>query len=531
MEKIKKNWPNILLIGLIVGCMFILNISTLRSPDDYSYAYTIAGQDLKIESLAELFNSGKNIYMGWTGRVIPHLLVGIFMTTSVIPLKIINTILFIFLIIYSNKFISRKSSFLSLILAFGFFVYGKMFGEKFTWISGSLNYLWTSVGLILYLYNIYGYFVENKELKKWQKIVLILSGFIVGFSHEVMSFVGGSFLGILFLTNIKKIWKKSKSDLVFLILSILLFGIGSLLTIFAHGNLVRSTLDVNTGGTYLSCLGNYKDIKGQLFITIISMVGVWIFKQKDAIKKEILYFLLPCAIATVPFSIMGYFPPRCFVPYECLIIAVASNNIQLICEELKNRKYYKKALIGISICATIAVFARMLPSTYGAIRYIFPYKIKVTKQLEKARENGEKDVVVSKFLFTDKICREHLINIDNFFLDTSSGNSPNVYSSLYYGFDCVRAISDIDYLVEIDTDNTEMVDYGILNKDTLELIAVVPASDKIVFTIPKSQLGTYVVDCRDKDLRSHVTGVRIRAVGEEIENPDLEILINQAKIK
>ena len=83
MEKIKKNWPNILLIGLIVGCMFILNISTLRSPDDYSYAYTIAGQDLKIESLAELFNSGKNIYMGWTGRVIPHLLVGIFMTTIV----------------------------------------------------------------------------------------------------------------------------------------------------------------------------------------------------------------------------------------------------------------------------------------------------------------------------------------------------------------------------------------------------------------------------------------------------------------
>ena len=155
--------------------------------------------------------------------------------------------------------------------------------------------------------------------------------------------------------------------------------------------------------------------------------------------------------------------------------------------------------------------------------------MKVTKQLEKAKENGEKDVVVSKFLFTDKICREHLINIDNFFLDTSSGNSPNVYSSLYYGFDCIRAISDIDYLIELNTDITEIVDYGILNKDTLDLIAVVPASDKIVFTIPKEQLGTYVVDCRDKDLRSHVTGVRIRGVGEEIENPDLEILINQEK--
>ena len=51
MKKIKKNWPTIVLLGLIIGCVFVLNISTLRSPDDYSYAYTIAGQDLKIESL------------------------------------------------------------------------------------------------------------------------------------------------------------------------------------------------------------------------------------------------------------------------------------------------------------------------------------------------------------------------------------------------------------------------------------------------------------------------------------------------
>lgn len=127
----------------------------------------------------------------------------------------------------------------------------------------------------------------------------------------------------------------------------------------------------------------------------------------------------------------------------------------------------------------------------------------------------------------DKIRREDLINIDNFFIDTDSNTVVNTYLSLYYGFDCIRAISDIDYFVEIETDITEPVDYGILNKDTLELISIVTASDKICFTIPKEQLGTYVVDCRDKDLRSHVKSVRIRAVGEEMQNPDLEQLINQ----
>lgn len=42
MEKIKKNWPMVLLLLAIAGCVFILNIATLLSPDDYSYATVIA---------------------------------------------------------------------------------------------------------------------------------------------------------------------------------------------------------------------------------------------------------------------------------------------------------------------------------------------------------------------------------------------------------------------------------------------------------------------------------------------------------
>lgn len=446
------------------------------------------------------------------------------MTTSTTLFKVFNTICFLLLLIFIAKFIRRKNSYLSILCAFGFLVYGKMFGEKFAWISGSLNYLWTSTALIIYLYNIYGYFVENHSLKKWQKIVLTIAGFFIGFSHEVMAFVGGSFLGILFLANIKKVWKNGKSDRIFLLFSVALFGIGSILTIVAPGNLARSTVDPTEKGTFFSCLGNYKDIKGQLIIMLVSMIAVGFLKQKELIKKEIIYFILPCIIATTPFAIMGYFTPRCFVPYEALIIIVTAANIQLIAEHFAS---YQKSLMVIACIATIIVFARMLPTTYSDVRYLLPYKLKLTNQLVEAKNNGEKDVVVSKFLFMDKIRREDLINIDNFFITTDTSSVVNTYLSLYYGFDCIRAISDIDYLVEIETDITEPVDYGILNKDTLELISIVNASDKICFTIPKEQLGTYVVDCRDKDLRSYVKSIRIRAVGEEMQNPDLEQLINQ----
>ena len=446
MEKIKKNWLIISLILSIAGCVFILNIATLYSPDDYSYANVIGGEDLKITSFSEVIQDAKYLYTNWTGRIIPHLLIGFFMTTNTFVLKILNTILFILLLLLITKFINRKTSYLSIIVAFGFFVYGKMFGEKFAWISGSLNYLWTSVALIAYLYAIYGYFVENRELKLWQKILIVISGFLIAFSHEVMAFVGGSFLGMIFLVNIGKIWKNSKQDVAFLVSCILLFGIGAIFTIIAPGNVARSTLDIKSDGSPLACLGNYKDIKYQLFITLATIIEVIVLKQKKLIRKEILYFLIPCVIATIPFSIMGYFPPRTFVPYEALIIAITTANIQTICEHFKE---HKKWIIGISCIVTVIVFARMLPTTYSDVRYILPYKLKVTKQLEKAKNAGEKDLVVSKFLFMDKIRREDLINIDNFFLETSSDAAPNLFTSIYYKFDKIAAISDIDYIVDL----------------------------------------------------------------------------------
>lgn len=393
-------------------------------------------------------------------------------------------------------------------------------------LAGSLNYLWTTTALMAYLYTVYGYFVENQDLKVWQKILVSLCGFLVGFSHEVMAFVGGAFLGVLFLGNIRKVWKSSKWDTLFLIGTVALFALGAILTIIAPGNLARSMVDVTENKSALACLGNYKDIKWQLVIIVVSMIWVGFLKQKELLKKEIIYFILPCIIATIPFSIMGYFTPRCFVPYEALLISIVSANSQIIASHFSERKKGYLLICGI---LTIIAFSRMLPTTYSDIRYILPYKIKLTKQLEQARENGEKDVIVSKFLFMDKICREDLINVDNFFLETSTASVVNTYLSLYYKFDRIRAISDADYFIEIDTDIVQNVDYGILNKDTLELISIVSASDKICFTIPKEQFGKYVVDCRDKDLRSHVKSVRIRAVGEEMPNPDLEMLINQER--
>lgn len=41
MEKLKKNWLIAMLLIAIASCIFILNMATLISPDDYSYAFLV----------------------------------------------------------------------------------------------------------------------------------------------------------------------------------------------------------------------------------------------------------------------------------------------------------------------------------------------------------------------------------------------------------------------------------------------------------------------------------------------------------
>ena len=105
MKKLKKNWSIALLLIAIAFCMLTLNISTLLSPDDYSYARVVAGDDLKITSFTEIGRAANYLYTSWTGRIIPHLLIGVFMTTSTIFFKIINTILFL----VRHPFVLQKS--------------------------------------------------------------------------------------------------------------------------------------------------------------------------------------------------------------------------------------------------------------------------------------------------------------------------------------------------------------------------------------------------------------------------------------
>ena len=409
-----------------------------------------------------------------------------------------------------------------------------MFGEKFAWISGSFNYLWPCTFLVIFIYYFYNYFIDEKKLNMLSKIALILFSFIVGFSHENVAFVGGAFLVCLILFNIKRFLRFDKNKKIVVSLIFIMFCLGAFATIFAPGNLSRMGQVAGEKSFSWEFVQNYKDNKVVLLAVLVSMILAFIIqnfkiiKQNKNLKKlnyieiknQFLYFILPSLIATIPMAIITYFPPRAFLAYEVMFMIVFARNIVIISKELNK---YNILIAIISIICSLIVFGKFSPSTLGQINYIIPYKDKVTSEYEQALANGEKDVLVSKFEYANWIHAEDWINIANFFPEFDYHMPVNALISQYYGFDRLTAIGDNDYLIEIEVDTDGINPYELIDKETKTAIQYMEYDEFIRYTIPKDKLGEYVLDCRKNNLKDKILSYKVRFIGGELANTDINL--------
>ena len=473
----------------------------------------------KVDTIKDCIDTSRYLYNNWTGRLLPHVLVGVFRSMNHYVFEIANTIVFMIMLIFANKVLSKKTTFMGILFSFGYLVFSMMFGEKFAWMSGALNYLWPTTCMVILIYILYKYTFDEINLNILAKIAVVLFSFITAFTHENISFVAGSFILCLFVFNIKKIWKKDK---IFYIFTFIMFCLGAAATIFAPGNLNRMGHE-ETAFSW-GFLGNFINYKYHLIITLITMIVMFVFKEKELLKKEILYFILPVIIATVPMAVISYFPPRAFLPYEILIIMITSCNISIIVKKFE--KYYPViAVLSIIVC--LVVFRRYSPSTLAQIRYIIPYKYSLTHSLEEASKRGDKHVLVPEFKYMEWIHREDFINIDNFFVDWRADLPINQMTAMYYGFDKVTAIGENEYLIQLTVDTEGINTYFVIDKETGIQQKMMEYANEIEFTIPKDKLGKFVLNCKVNDVEDLILDYKVKAIGgielskEEVSIDDL----------
>lgn len=227
-----KKYLYILGGGIVFIIMYLMNLYTPESiQDDYVYKFVRRANDdidihSPIQNLHDVLVSQYYHYLYHSGRFIPHFFLQFF--DGIVGkdiFNVINAIFFCGLLLLINKVATAKLSFFNCVLTYALvFFLIPSFKETSLWFTGSFNYLWTMVISLLFLYLLK--INWNKSIT-WTHWLIGLLCLFLGWTNEAVVIPVGMVVGWYALFNIRKIYKRAITPLIFFYL------IGVALTVFS----------------------------------------------------------------------------------------------------------------------------------------------------------------------------------------------------------------------------------------------------------------------------------------------------------
>lgn len=248
----------LVLIGIII---YTLNYLTPLNWDDYSYKFITENNTDKnslrlVNNFSDIIISQSNHYFSINGRSLCHFFVQLF--SGIIGKEIfnfVNTFVFVSFIILLTLY-SNKIDLLNILFTFSLvFLLFPALNETILWMTGSINYLWTCTGIILFLC-LFKYFSYTTFKKNYYCIILFIISLILGWSNEGISLPLAGTLIIYFL------WKRFNLN-TFQLFLILGFITGSFICSFAPSTINRSEV-TQSSFTYIILH------KGEAFLIVLA---------------------------------------------------------------------------------------------------------------------------------------------------------------------------------------------------------------------------------------------------------------------
>ena len=511
---------------IVAGVMWIIGNAGLLAPDEYNYS-NIYGTTQRITSLADLRTSLSLFYTSWTGRILVHGMIQLFLWLNVNVFYIMNSIVFVIFLIGIVRLFNEKVSVGYLAIALALIIYGTaVFSEKYIWISGSLNYLWPTCVMLYTLRYFYKGIAEQEIPNRYKTALYWILAFVTGFSQENIAFVTGSFILILIFSRWKELIKLSKKEILYWITGILCFGIGALLLIFAPGNLVRFHGSDGTG--IYTCIYNIArnlfHIKYLIVVYLITLFLIYRKEKKQSekleiCKKQIIYVVLPCVVAMVPMLIIAEFYDRAMLPYEVLLIAGCIYNIK---ELVANSNTAKKCESIVSVVSVVMAIVPMARDAVFSVNYLKPYKLQIEAEAEQQIHDGKKVIILKQFEQKDEVPNDGIISKE-FFFDSLNTDIRNYYAARYYGAEALYCVPDNMCQMEFELDTDFSTEQYQATDENGEVVAeqiedaehpVLPLESRIVFQVPKDEYLTLHYQL-PQEVQSHITKVVCRVDGEE----------------
>lgn len=376
MKKI-LNEKNIILFIIFIS-MLSLNYLYPYISDDYTYMYKYDNFE-RIKNISDIFFSMKDHYFLWGGRVLAHSLASVFLLLPKNIFNICNSIMYT-IFIYLIYLIGRRNNkdnynYLFIIHLLIWFI-NISFGEVTLWLTGSCNYLWTSVIILLFLYLFHK---ENKNV-----IIFSILGILAGMCNEnfSLSIIFVCILFVIFNKNYRN--KNNYIGIIFLI-------IGYLFLFLAPGNFIRASAGVNNIITITQKILYLIKVFSLLIIFILLLSHV--LYKKNKLKKDYLIYILGSIMCILFLVVAPTFSLRA-------TIGTLIYNLIIIIDILFSFKFdlnkYIYLILGVIYLIS---YLYTLQDTYNLNKYI-----------NNLNNFKNKDVVINRYKRTTK----RVINLDMF---------------------------------------------------------------------------------------------------------------------
>lgn len=235
-EKIKKIVNPTSLIIIIFGfCFFLINKGLVTLDDEvYKNAFN---------SIPTFFNWLGEFYNVWGGRVSSMILTNVFANLPIMVFRIMNTIIFIIMILASYKIIEMvtynwnekiKKALLIILFCSVFFISIPVINSGMLWLCGATVYLWPIATMLVALIPFISELTDKKIEKKYYMFAM-LANIIAAFSEQTSAI-------LIAFGAISLIWCKLEKKKIskLLIAHYIIILVISAINLLAPGNSVRS---------------------------------------------------------------------------------------------------------------------------------------------------------------------------------------------------------------------------------------------------------------------------------------------------
>lgn len=175
-------------MALVTVAFYVHNLLSPEFLDDYVFKFVFdkSGPDYsrRIANLWDVFRSQYGFYYAWNGRTVVHFIIQLFCgLLGKQVFNVMNALVFAtFIYLLRLQVAGRgQSTLFSYAVVVALVLMLPTFCETFLWVAGSVNYLWCSTGVLLFLW----YYEKNGSLPLSRRSILLWPlVFLLGWTHE-----------------------------------------------------------------------------------------------------------------------------------------------------------------------------------------------------------------------------------------------------------------------------------------------------------------------------------------------------------